>query len=79
MVYLDDIPVMRRTLSEHLENLQKVFTRLKEAGLTLKPRKCHHMQRKVEYLGHVVLEAVAHDPRKVEAAKNFPASNNVNV
>ena len=39
MVYLDDILVMGKTFNEHLENLHKVFSRLKDAGLTLKPKK----------------------------------------
>jgi hypothetical protein len=38
--YSDDIIVTGRTFSEHLGNLRKVFTRLREAGLRLKPRKC---------------------------------------
>ena len=72
MVYLDDILVMGKTFNEHLENLQKVFSRLKDAGLTLKPKKCHLMRRKVEYLGHIVSgEGVAPDPSKVAAVQNF--------
>ena len=62
---------------KYLNNLQKVFSRLKDAGITLKPKKCHLMKREVEYLGHVVSEeGVAPDPSKVAAVKNFPETSN---
>lgn len=44
MVYLDDILVMGKMFAEHLENLQKVFSRLKDAGLTLKLKKYQLMK-----------------------------------
>ena len=80
MVYLDDILVMGKTFTEHLENLQRVFLRLKDAGLTLKPKKCHFMRRKVEYLGHIVSgEKVAPDPSKVAVVENFLIPTDVKV
>ena len=38
-VYMDDILVFSQTLEDHLEHLQKVFVRLCEVGLKLKPTK----------------------------------------
>ena len=73
MVYLDDILVMGRTFTEHLMNLQEVFSRLRSAKLTLKPQKCKLVRQTVEYLGHIISEdGVAADPAKVEAAQQFP-------
>ena len=78
IVYLDDILVMGKMFTEHLDNLQKVFSRLKDDGLTLKLKKCHLMRRKVEYLGHIVSgEGVASDPSKVAAIQNFPIPTDV--
>ena len=65
LVYLDDIIIIGRDFEEHLSNLQSVFQRLREAGLKLKPRKCHFLRHQVEYLGHIVSrDGVATDPAK---------------
>ena len=73
IVYIDDILVMGETLEDHLQNLKRVLQRLTEAGLKLKPAKCHFLQKKVEYLGHIVsAEGIAPDPRKVDAVRHFP-------
>ena len=72
LVYLDDILVIGKTLEEHNENLRMVLDRLKEAGLRLKPPKCHFAQLEVEYLGHVVSAGgVQTDPKKLRAVENF--------
>ena len=47
IVFIDDIVVFSATFEDHLEKLDKVFERLKEAGLKLKPKKCHLFKRKV--------------------------------
>ena len=38
--YLDDLLIYSLTWEEHIEHIRQVFQRLKEAGLTAKPRKC---------------------------------------
>ena len=39
LVYLDDILVMGKTFEEHMDHLKKVFERIHNAGLRLKPKK----------------------------------------
>lgn len=64
MVYLDDVLVIGKTFEEQIENLDRVFLRLEEAGLRLKPKKCNLAQTRVEYLGYVVFkDRITADPR----------------
>ena len=76
--YLDDIVVTGRTFAEHLQNLRKVFVRLHDANLHLKPLKCHLAMREVEYLGfHVASAGIIADPAKVKAVREFPVPKDV--
>ena len=61
-----------------MSNLREVFTRLKEAGLKLKPSKCHLAKSQVTYLGYVVSrQGITADPSKVTAVQDFPTPNSV--
>ena len=53
-VYLDDVLVVGKTFEEDTSNLREVLTRLRKAGLRLKPSKCHLAKARVTYLGYVV-------------------------
>ena len=67
LVYLDDIIIFSHTIEEHLQRLKEVFDRLREAGLKLKPGKCHLLQKSVHYLGHIVSSnGVETDPGKTK-------------
>ena len=78
MVYMDDTLVLGETFEKHLENLSKLFARLRKAKLTLKAKKCKFARKEVEYLGHIVSEqGVAADPAKLEAVREFPRPTDV--
>jgi len=67
-VYMDDIVVMSKTVEEHLEHLEAVFSRLRAANLTANGPKTKLMQISLIYLGHVVSAAgIQPDPSRVEA------------
>ena len=77
-VYIDDVLVFSRTLTEHLQHLKLVIEHLQEAGLKLKPAKCHFVRKEVEYLGHLITpEGLKPNPKLVTAVKEFPIPRNV--
>ena len=47
VIYLDDIIVFGKSFEEHLERVREVLQCFWEAGLKLKPSKCHFCQREV--------------------------------
>lgn len=54
LVYLDDIIVSSAIMEDHIRHLRDVLSLLFNAGVTLKPEKCHLFETKVDYLGHVL-------------------------
>ena len=68
------IPVIifSKSIAEHLERLDVVFSKLAECGLKLKPEKCHLFKREVVYLGHVVsLAGISTDPAELMVIQNW--------
>ena len=78
LVYLDDIIVFSKIFDEHLVNLEKVFQRLRETNLKLSPNKCTLLQKKSNFLGHIVSkDGIATDPDKIKSVKDWPVPTNV--
>ena len=68
LVYLDDICIFSRTFDSHLADVQEVFNRIRNAGLKLKPTKCHFFQKEIKYLGHIVnADGILPSPDKLKA------------
>lgn len=68
LLYLDDIVVFSSSVSQHLERLELVLSRLQKEGLKAKLEKCDFFKQQVRYLGHVISnEGVSTDPSKIEA------------
>lgn len=66
------------TDQEHVENLNRVFEVLKEAGARLNFTKCAFMRPSVEYLGHIIDQHGLHPTEeKVKAIKEAPKPCNV--
>ena len=71
-IFLDDLLVYSETPAEHLEHLEKVFLKLRAAGLKLKPKKCDLFQTQVIYLGHVLDKmGIRPNPKKLEALRDW--------
>ena len=78
LVYLDDVIVFGRTFEEALQNLDRVFERIEQASLLLKPSKCRLFKTSVDFLGHVVsADGIICDPKKISAVQNWAAPSSV--
>lgn len=78
LVYLDDVVIFGRTEQELISRMDNVFSRLRQAGLKLKPHKCRLLSCKTDYLGHIISEhGVMVSPDKVAAVKYWPTPENV--
>ena len=77
-VYLDDVIIFSKTLDDHLRHLSLVIQRLSDAGLKLKPAKCHFISQEVQYLGHLLTpDGIRPNPDRVAAVKDYPALRSV--
>jgi len=78
LVYLDDIVVFSRDFDTHMNRLQEVLDRLRQANLKLHPSKCHLFQRRVAFLGHVISHrGVEVQTEKIAAVRDWPRPQNV--
>ena len=58
----------------------RVFSKLAEVRLKLKPKKCHLFQQEAIYLGHVVTPlGISIDPAKIEVIRNGPTPNDLST
>lgn len=77
-VYLDDIIICTSTFGKHLEVLEEILKRLREARLTLNREKCVFCRSELRYLGYVVNQfGLLVDPDKVNAVLRIPTPKNV--
>ena len=67
LVYVDDIIIHSTNESQHIDNLDKVFSRLLQHGLRLKPSKCTFFSTELKFLGHMVTNnGLEKDPSKIQ-------------
>ena len=52
--YMDDILIMSKSFTEHIEHLRRVFNAIREEGWKLKFLKCKFAASSVAYLGHII-------------------------
>ena len=77
-VYIDDTNVHSKTFEQHLEDLEEVFGRIREAKLKLRLEKCHLCFKEIKFLGHIIgNNKVKVDQENIEKVKNFPRPTNV--
>ncbi len=65
--YMDDLLIITRgTLDEHLQKMETVLTRLRDAGLKVNAAKSLFCAHDIEYLGYIMTrEVIKPQPKKV--------------
>ena len=77
LCYIDDILIATKTIDEHLDRLQEVFTCLRKAGLKLKASKCVLFETEIVFLGRRISHGeVRPDPERVARVKDWHPPRN---
>ena len=77
LVYMDDVLVMSPTFDQHLEDLRETLSRLRDLGMTVKPKKCHFACGEIKYLGHLITDdGIKVNPEKTAAITQMPWPDN---
>jgi hypothetical protein len=77
IVFLDDILIYSKTEEEHEHHLIMVLQVLGEHKLYAKLSNCIFYQKKILYLGHIILaDGIVVDPKKIKAIRGWRAPRN---
>jgi hypothetical protein len=75
--YMDDLVIITRgILDKHLQKMETVLTRLREAGLKVNVAKSSFCAHEIEYLGYILTrEGIRPQSKKVQAICYFPGQS----
>lgn len=77
MVYMDDAVILAENEEEAKQNLKLVLKYAANAGLEINWKKCQFLQKRIEFLGHVIEDGkIKPSADKIEAVKRFPQPKN---
>jgi len=66
LVFMDDILIYSKTLSDHVQHLEQVFKILEQHQFFVKLSKCEFAKQELEYLGHTIsAQGVSTEPTKI--------------
>jgi hypothetical protein len=78
LVFLDDTLIYSPDLRTHVAHIRSVLEKLREHKLYMKFSKCSFTQTRLDYLGHIIIDAgVATDSSKTEAMVSWPVPTTV--
>ncbi len=67
VVYLDDILIFSTSLEEHIDSINKILNKIREANIKLQIDKSVFFSKETEYLGHILTpNAVKPNPKKIQ-------------
>ena len=71
--YLDDLLILsNRSFDDHMDKVDNVMSRLNQAGLKVRAKKCNFAMTELEYLGFVISrEGIKPMAKKVQAMLNI--------
>src|SRR5438874_11294369 len=77
-VYLNDIIIHSKTFEQHLEDIDEVFEKLRDAKLMSKESKYEFCAPKIKFLGHIIgKDRRKVDLNKVKKVKNYLRLKNI--
>lgn len=78
VVYLDDILIYSKDITEHSTHVKQVLTALRKAELLVKLEKCVFSSTSIDFLGYIIsTDGIKMDPRKVSAVQDWPVPKTV--
>jgi transposase InsO family protein len=78
VAYLDDILVFSKTLDEHIKHNKLVLSKLRDAEVTLKLKKCEFHVQETSFLGYrISLDGLGMEEDKVKSILEWPTPKNV--
>lgn len=73
MVYLDDVTVFSKQISNHICHLKKIFKRCRKYEISLYPKKSIIVVSEGNLLGHIIAKSgIKVDPERVKAIMQIP-------
>ena len=71
--YVDDVIVPAKTEDEALTNLERVLETCKDYGLDINIKKCHFLNRRIQFLGNIIEnQQISPTPEKIKAMAKYP-------
>jgi len=78
MAFFDDNNIYSESFDDHINHLDEVFTRFKEAGLTFHPKKIQLCRRRLKFLGFIIEPGkISPDPEKVRRVNEYPVPRDI--
>jgi hypothetical protein len=78
LIYLDDILIFSRDLTQHKEHVHEVLCCLTTNGLYAKAKKCEFSKHSTEFLGFIIsAEGITMSPSKVDTILSWPEPQKV--